>query len=150
MTESPEAGSNGVPEFDFSRIEIKGKTLRFDCSILCPGAYLTLAPAHPSANPAYARALRDRNARRRASGEDLLEGVEAADLDRRDDRLIYPETICLGWTGIRNRDGEEVEATAEARRAWFAGIPDWFMDRIRSSALVPERFLPSSDAVGKA
>jgi len=139
--------------FNFDHLQIEGKTARFDMPMVSPGAYLEVLTA-AEANAAYHEAsvaLSGSRVRNVATGQAQADRRNA-DLDRNEDRELYPLHVVVGWGGIEDTGGNPVPwSTAECAK-FLAALPDWVFDRLRIFAMRPERFVttpPPADGLAE-
>jgi len=99
------------------------------------------------ANKPYFNAVSKQNAksgqaRRLAQGRIDAETVER---NRRQDVLLFPRHVIVGWAGIYDEAGLEVEFTLDNCAAFLTALPPWMMDEIRNFAAVPANFLDDEE-----
>jgi hypothetical protein len=133
--------------FDFDHLEVaQENTAWCDLPELSPGARIQLRPA-TEANRGYYNGLLRRagNRARRAVRTDRVT-VEDAELNRSEDRELYPRFVIVGWEGVLNRKTNEgIPFSADHCREFCAKLPAWLFDRLRTFASTPERFLQQGD-----
>jgi len=141
--------------FNFDHLQIEGKTARFDMPMVCPGAYLDVLTA-AEANAAYheaSAALSGARVRNIATGQAQADRRNA-DLDRNEDRELYPLHVVVGWGGIKHTDGAPVPWSVAECAKFIAALPDWIFDRLRLFAMRPERFVttppPAEELAGNS
>lgn len=98
-------------------------------------------------NPAYFNAVSKMNAQSGAKRRTLQSRVdsETAARNRRQDRILFPQHVIVGWEGIYDEHGQDVPYSTEACKEFLASIPDWMMDDIRGFAAGAENFLADED-----
>ena len=133
-------------DFGFDRLEIENRTARFDMPWVSPGAFLEVRPATSENTQYNAASLRMSGKRQRQIAASGSLTSDDADQDRKEDRVLYPKYVAVGWGGvIDKKTGEPVPFTREASRAFFAKVPAWIFDRCRIFCMRPERFLDQEE-----
>ena len=130
--------------FAFDHLQIDDATAVFPLPWLSPKAKLICRPAVEANRPFYEALLRTSGARQRASlttVTTLKVDPENSRQDRREDRNIYPGLVVVGWEGITNRQGQEVEFSVDACGSFLRALPDWIFDRLRLFAMRPDNFV---------
>lgn len=131
--------------FDFSTLEIEGKTAKFDLPWFVwfdDGAHLVVRPANES-NPGYNEAMLSLSGNRQravvASGK--LTNLDAK-RDREDDRVLYPKHILVGWSGVRYKgEAADIPFSMEAAVEFIGKLPEWVFDKLRVFCIRPENFI---------
>lgn len=68
--------------------------------------------------------------------------AEMLDLDREDDREVFPRTVMLNWEKVLDQDGKEVLFSREHAKMLLRQLPDWIFDRVRRGPISkPDTFL---------
>tara|TARA_R110000851_G_scaffold268071_2_gene420694 strand:+ start:22691 stop:23188 length:498 start_codon:yes stop_codon:yes gene_type:complete len=99
------------------------------------------------ANKPYFNAVSKQNAKS-GQARRLAQGridAETVDRNRRQDRLLFPRHVIVGWSGIYDEKGLEVEYSLENCAAFLNALPDWMMDELRNFAAVPSNFLDDDE-----
>lgn len=73
--------------------------------------------------------------------------VNAAQIaeNRDEDRTLYPKHVVVGWGGVRNDEGVEVDFSVEDCAAFLRALPDWLFDELRVFASDVTNFLPEEE-----
>ena len=64
---------------------------------------------------------------------------------RDQDRKLFSDHVVVGWSGIVNSEGDEVEFNKEDCFDFLKALPLWLMDEIRNFAQEPENFLKGNE-----
>lgn len=145
--QTTEAPKNGVADFDFAHLFVDKATAWFDLPWLGPEAALEMRPS-TGENKQYTEAMLSISGERQANRiiHSSKPTAEDADLEREEDKAIYPGTVIIGWRGIRNTAGDLVEWSIEACHELLKQLPNWIVLKIRLFALSPDNFIRSPAA----
>lgn len=80
----------------------------------------------------------------------LVVDADLMDKTRAHDKVLYPEFVISGWSGVQDADGNEVKFSIKVAKEFMAALPDWIFDRIRTFASDPENFVLKIDSAAKA
>lgn len=145
MTAIATPTTNHVAVFDHSGLNIENATANFNLPWIGPEALLVVRPATPE-NSKYQVASNVRSDKR---NRDLASGgaitLANTEQDRKDDRILYPRHVIVGWHGILDKDGKDAPFDLENCKAFIASLPTWIFDRLRIFCMRPERFLDEDD-----
>lgn len=131
--------------FDFSKLEVGQASVWLEMPEVTPRAKILLKPATTS-NPAYFNAMLRKGGRRmRQIVRTDRVTTEELDLNRDQDRELFPRYVIMGWEGIEEEDGKLVPFSRERCEEFCNKLPDWLFDRIRNFAATPEHFLPEGE-----
>lgn len=144
-TEAATPETNHVAEFDFDHLQIENQTAKFEMPMVAPEAFLVVRPATPENKQFNAASLRMSGKRQRQIVQKGSLSSADADADRREDRILYPKYIVVGWGGIEDKSGNPVKFTFENCKAFIAKLPTWIFDQCRVFCMRPERFLSDDD-----
>jgi hypothetical protein len=134
--------SNGNP-FDFSALEVRNKQERFDLPWLRGDAYLVVRPANDT-NKGYQSGVLRLSGKRRRLQTNKISAAEA-DRDRADDLKLYPKHVVLGWGGVVDQEGNEVEFSEESCAQFLAALPSWIFDKVRVFCMRAENFIDDDE-----
>lgn len=130
--------------FDFSGLEVRGKTAQFDLPWLAGEAFLLVKPANDTNKGYQNGVLRLTGKRRRLNTSGKISSADA-DRDRADDLKLYPKHVVFGWGGIVDREGNEVEFSEEACAQFLAALPSWIFDKVRVFCMRSENFVDEDE-----
>lgn len=129
-----------------SDLEINvGATTRVELPEVAPKAVLIVKPATEANAPYFNAMLRRTGARARRMARTDRITAEDAEMNRADDRELFPRYVLVNWEGIVTKAGEPVPFNADNAREFCAKLPAWLFDRVRNQAATPERFLEAGD-----
>ena len=125
--------------------EVKGKTAELPMPALRGCPKLIVKPATESNKDYFNEVLRKsaKSLRRAAKGE-LKVDVETLEKNRRDDRILFPKYVIVGWEGIKDSKGNEVPFTPENCAEFLQALPDWIFDDIGIFCRKNSNFVPDS------
>lgn len=134
-------------DFDFGSLEIKDSVKEFSLpwfEAFDQWACLLVQSATDSNGRYQEAALARSSTRNRVIAASGNMTSKQANEDRDDDRELYTLYVVVGWRGIKDKSGNEVEFSREACRALLKAFPDWIFDKLRSFCMVAERFIPET------
>lgn len=149
MTDTQAAvAQNGTTDFGLNHLFIDKATADFMLPWMGPEAVLEVRPA-TGENKQYTEAMLNVSGNRQASR--IIHGskisTKDADMEREEDRAIYPGNVVVGWRNLRNKAGALVEHNLEECVALLEQIPDWLFLKIRLFCMAPENFVKSPATV---
>lgn len=135
----------------FKRLEkysTRGRTAWMPTPFLGDEARLCLAFAGESNKPYFNELLR--MGARRARRMNKTGTATTADLDqnRKEDRLLFPKHIILGWEGVEDDEGNLVEFTSDHVKELCQKAPPEVFDLIRDFAASQSEFYVDEEMVG--
>lgn len=67
------------------------------------------------------------------------------------DREIYPKYVVVGWKGVLDSEGEEVEFSSKGCSEFLEVLPNWIFDPLREFCTDPQNFMVviDSEELGK-
>lgn len=112
-------------------LEVKDKTTEFPLTMLRGCPKLIVKPATESNKPYFNEVLR-RSAKsvRKAVQGNITVDVETLEKNREDDRSLFPKHVIVGWSGVLDSDGKEVEFSQSNCKEFLHALPDWIFDQI--------------------
>ena len=136
-------------DFDLSAADPAGRTAEFHIPHSTGGVLLIRYAG--SENEAFVNATaklagKRTEAQRQAAKANAAVAVKIS-LD--DDRKSFPGAVVYGWREIKNKNGEEVEFSVKACRAYLAALPVWIMQRLSNKAANPSVFLDQEDPLAE-
>lgn len=136
---------------DFSNLEAlevkQDSTIEFPLTDIPwdPTPVLILGPATEENKPFFNALVREQKENRMALESENPLG-DARDRDR---KLYADHGVIRGWSGVRNKAGEEVPYTRQNAVAFLGALPGWIFDKVRAAASSHGRFV-DRDAVEAA
>ena len=118
------------------KLEVVGKTILVEVPEIAPKARIRCNYAGQT-NRVYMNA-RVKAAAGRPGVRDVL---DAMDINREDDAVVYPSTIFVEFLDVVDKDGNAVPYNVQAGRDLIAHLPDWLFDRIRKACENESRFI---------
>lgn len=86
---------------------------------------------------------------RRRKATDI--NAQAMDDLRDHDKELYPEWVIVGWEGVLDGKGKEVEYSVDEVKSLVGQLPNWLFDEIRAFVNDPANFVDQIDSeeIGK-
>lgn len=101
---------------------------------------LHIGPATEANRPYFNALLRkSRSTARIVKAKSMTAGV--VEENREDDRILYAKHVVKGWTGIADKEGNEVPFTEENCLDFLKALPGWLFDDLRQYAGDTQNFL---------
>lgn len=135
------------------RLDVQGgQTAEFRMHALEGEPALTVRPALESNTQYFNAALKGsrKNMRSIRNGS-----VSAGLLDetRENDRELYAKHVVVGWRGVQDSSGKQVQFTREVCAEFLEALPNWLFDELREFCGTPTNFIADdqvdAEAVGK-
>ena len=134
--------ANGMVDFGLDYLNVERVTKELQLDWMRGNPVLIVRCANADANPEYRSAqLRISGNSDRADLEQSKTLVELLDLQRKQDRQLYPAVVIVGWRGMKDREGNEVQFTKKLCSQFIAMLPDWAFQRIRAFCFRVDNFV---------
>ena len=127
------------------KLDVSQATSWFAIPEIAPKARMCLRPATQANAPYFNALLRMTAARARKSKG--APTVEDLNLNRDEDRVLFPRHVITGWEGVEDEAGKPVPFSRENAAELCAMLPEWLFDRVRAHANSPEMFLDQGEVV---
>lgn len=110
-----------------------------------PGELITLflLPAAESNKPYWNETLRQIEKRVRKGKGKIQINAEKIARERAVDKTLLGRYCLVGWTGVKEADGTDVEWTKENGIDFLEKLPGWLFDRVKAFCTDPENFVPA-------
>lgn len=91
------------------------------------------------ANKKYFKALL--NSAATQSRKSQATTMKTVEVNREEDRELYPGCVVVGWEKVLDDQGQAVEFSIEDCRDFLKALPDWVFDDVRNFAGNPANFV---------
>lgn len=115
------------------KLDVKDKTARYSIFQIEGEPALILKPAN-EANKPYFNAVLKRSRRNVKAIQAGAVNQAMISENRAQDRELFPRFVVVGWEGVTDSKGKEVEFSRDNCSDFLRALPDWIFDEVRNYA----------------